>query len=128
MSSFIKTQRIGFLSLFILFSILRTNALFLLNAIHAIRVSNYIIHEIRINSRGENMFFLKNLKFLQNNLSLAELSRKTNISYRTLQDIYANNSNNPKADTLIKISQSYNISIDKLLLCDLEKELEEKQQ
>lgn len=74
------------------------------------------------------MFFLKNLKFLQNNLSLAELSRKTNISYRTLQDIYANNSNNPKADTLIKISQSYNISIDKLLLCDLEKELEEKQQ
>ena len=66
------------------------------------------------------MFFLKNLKYLQNDMSLMEFSKKLNISYRTLQDIYARNSNNPKADTLIKIKLAFNISIDDLLLKDLE--------
>lgn len=68
------------------------------------------------------MFFLKNLKFLQGKMKLTELSSKTNISYRTLQDIYKNNSNNPKADTLIKLKEAFNISIDDLLLKDLELE------
>ena len=66
------------------------------------------------------MFFIKNLKFLQKNYTLKEFSRITNIPYRTLQDIIANNANNPKADTLIKIKLAFNISIDDLLLKDLE--------
>lgn len=67
------------------------------------------------------MYFFKNLQFLTKSMSLAEFSRKTNISYRTLQDIFANQSNNPKADTLIKLKYALNISIDDLLLKDLSK-------
>lgn len=65
------------------------------------------------------MFFLKNLKHLQGNMTLAEFSRITNIPYRTLQDIFAKSSNNPKADTLIKLKKTFNISIDSILLEDL---------
>lgn len=68
------------------------------------------------------MFFLKNLKFLQNNMKLSDFSKITKISYRTLQDIFARESNNPKADTLIKLKEAFNISIDDILLKDLEKE------
>lgn len=74
------------------------------------------------------MYFLKNLKYLQKDMSLAELSRLSNIPYRTLQDIYSRNSNNPKADTLIKLKLAFNISIDDLLLKDLEKDQMEEQQ
>lgn len=68
------------------------------------------------------MFFLKNLKYLQNEMSLMEFSRFTKIPYRTLQDIYSKQAENPKADTLLKLKEAFNISIDDLLTKDLARE------
>lgn len=68
------------------------------------------------------MFFLKNLIYLKKDMSLKEFSRITDIPYRTLQDIFKNEASNPKIETLLKLRKCFNVSIDDLLLKDLEKE------
>ena len=56
------------------------------------------------------------------NISKNELSKIGNIPYMTLSDIINGKNDNPKSDTLIKLRKTLNISIDDLLLKDLEEE------
>ena len=64
-------------------------------------------------------YFIKNLKYLtKNEIKQSELARILNISRQSVSDLI--NSKDPKASTLIKISNIYNIPIDNLLKIDLE--------
>lgn len=65
------------------------------------------------------MLFSKNMKYLtKEKIKQSELARILNISRQSVSDLI--NSKDPKASTLIKISEIYNVSIDDLLKKDLE--------
>ena len=65
------------------------------------------------------MLFNKNMKYLtKERIKQSELARILNISRQSVSDLI--NSNDPKASTLIKISDIYKVSIDDLLRKDLE--------
>lgn len=67
------------------------------------------------------MLFNKNMKYLtKTKIKQSELARILNISRQSVSDLI--NSNDPKASTLLKINEIYNVSIDDLLKKDLEKE------
>lgn len=65
------------------------------------------------------MLFSKNMKYLtKEKIKQSELARILNISRQSVSDLI--NSKDPKASTLIKISDIFNVSIDDLLKKDLE--------
>lgn len=65
------------------------------------------------------MLFNKNMKYLtKERIKQSELARILNISRQSVSDLI--NSKDPKASTLIKISDIYKVSIDDLLRKDLE--------
>ena len=65
------------------------------------------------------MLFSKNMKYLtKEKIKQSELARILNISRQSVSDLI--NSKDPKASTLIKISEIFNVSIDDLLKKDLE--------
>ncbi len=65
------------------------------------------------------MKFNKNMKYLtKEKIKQSELARILNISRQSVFNLI--NSKDPKASTLIKISEIYNIPIDDLLKKDLE--------
>jgi len=68
------------------------------------------------------MFFNENLKFLTKNTEINQnqLAIKLGITRQAITTLLA--TKDPRASTLIKLSEIYNISIDKLLLIDIEKE------
>ena len=69
------------------------------------------------------MYFTKNLKFLTSTTETNQnqLAKKLNIKRQSITTMLK--TEDPKASTLIKISQIYKISIDDLLLKDLEQEV-----
>ncbi len=67
------------------------------------------------------MFFNKNMKYLtKSKIKQIELARILKISRQSISALM--NSKDPKASTLLKISEIYGISIDDLLKKDLESE------
>lgn len=74
------------------------------------------------------MYFNKNLKYLMkiNNMSQSDLARKLDTSRQNINQIM--NTEIPKVQTLIKLKEFFNISIDDLLLKDLSNEQKEEQQ
>lgn len=68
------------------------------------------------------MFFNKNLKFLMkiNNLNNNQLASKLGITRQSITDLVK--TLDPRASTVIKLSNIFNVSIDDLLLKDLEEE------
>lgn len=68
------------------------------------------------------MFFKENLKYLTKNTEINQnrLASILGISRQSITSLL--NTDNPRANTLIKISQIYNVSIDDLLNKDLSKE------
>lgn len=68
------------------------------------------------------MYFNSNVKQLckNNSISQNKLSELLNTTRQSLNGIL--NANNPRADTLIKIANIFDVSIDDLLLKDLSKE------
>ncbi len=67
------------------------------------------------------MMFEKNMKYLtKTKITQSELSRILKISRQSANDIV--NSKDPKASTLLKLSEIFNVSIDDLLKKDLELE------
>lgn len=68
------------------------------------------------------MYFLKNLNYLlkKENLNKNRLSIKLNVSRQYMTDLFK--TENPTAKTLVKLKEIFNISIDDLLLKDLEAE------
>lgn len=68
----------------------------------------------------------KNLIFLLKKMQISkqELSKLCKIPYMTLSDIIKGTTKDPRISLIINISLSLNISIDDLLLKDLEKENE----
>lgn len=73
------------------------------------------------------MYFNKNLKYLMkiNNMSQSDLARKLDTSRQNINQIM--NTEIPKVQTLIKLKEFFNISIDDLLLKDLSNEHKEEQ-
>ena len=66
-------------------------------------------------------YFSKNLRFLtKTKINQNQLSILLNISRQAIGSLLK--TNDPRASTLIKISQIYNVSIDDLLTKDLENE------
>lgn len=65
------------------------------------------------------MFLKNNLLFLKKSNSFQTLSELTKIPKTTLCDITTGLNQNPKLDVLIKISQTFNITIDDLVFKDL---------
>ena len=61
--------------------------------------------------------FLKNLVKLRKEKRLTQegLARKANISYHTLLKIENGRIHNPKVETIIKLAEALEISVDKLL-------------
>ena len=61
--------------------------------------------------------FLKNLAKLRKEKGFTQegLARKANISYHTLIKLESGGIRNPKADTILKLSEALAISTDKLL-------------
>lgn len=68
------------------------------------------------------MFYSKNMKYLTKTrgINQNQLALKLEITRQSINTMI--NATDPKASTLIKISRIYNITIDDLLLKDLEKE------
>ncbi len=68
------------------------------------------------------MFFKENLKYLTKNTEINQnkLASILGISRQSITSLL--NTDNPRANTLLKISQIYNVSIDDLLKKDLSKE------
>lgn len=56
-----------------------------------------------------------NIKKYLENTNLMEFSRKHNINYRTLQEIYYKHTLNPRIDILYKIAKALNIKVDDLI-------------
>ncbi len=72
-------------------------------------------------------YFTKNLKFLTKaKINQNQLSHLMNITRQSITSLLK--TNEPRASTLIKISDIYNVSIDDLLRKDLEIELTEDKQ
>lgn len=59
----------------------------------------------------------ENIKKYRKKLGLTQeaLSRKTEISYNTITKLEAGTSSNPRMDTLLKLSEALEISVDKLI-------------
>lgn len=72
------------------------------------------------NSKGFDIFFQTNLKFLiqKRKIKRALLSNEVNIPIKSI-DAYENRSVNPKFDSLIKLADFFNVSIDDLIRKDL---------
>ena len=68
------------------------------------------------------MFLLNNLKFLFKNKDKKAFCELNKIPYRTFQDVYLGKTKDPRLSFIISISKAINISIDKLIFNDLEKE------
>ena len=68
------------------------------------------------------MFFKENIKYLTKNTEINQnkLASILGISRQSITSLL--NTDNPRANTLLKISQIYNVSIDDLLKKDLSKE------
>lgn len=67
------------------------------------------------------MYFVQNMKYLtRTKIKQSDLARLLNISRQAVLLIV--NSKDPKASTLIKLSEIFNVSIDDLLKKDLEVE------
>lgn len=68
------------------------------------------------------MYYNSNLNFLMkmNSLNKNQLSLILKVSRQNIQQLVT--TQDPKASTLIKLSQIFNVSIDDLLLKDLENE------
>lgn len=68
------------------------------------------------------MFFKENLLYLikTNNYKKIKLAEKLGITRQAITDLMK--TTDPRASTIIKISKLFNVSIDDLLLKDLEKE------
>lgn len=68
------------------------------------------------------MYYKNNILYLMkiNNLNKNQLSFKLNITRQAIQHLI--DSQNPTATTLIKLKEIFNVSIDDLLLKDLENE------
>ncbi len=66
------------------------------------------------------MFYTKNLKYLTKNtpINQNQLAQKLGITRQSINKMI--NAEDPKASTLLKISEIYNVSIDLLLKADLE--------
>lgn len=65
------------------------------------------------------MYFVQNMKYLtRTKIKQSDLARLLNISRQAVLLIV--NSKDPKASTLIKLSEIFNVSIDDLLKKDLE--------
>lgn len=61
--------------------------------------------------------YLKNLAKLRKERGLTQegLARKANISYHTLIKLESGKIKNPKIETILKLSEALNISLDKLV-------------
>ena len=61
--------------------------------------------------------YLKNLKELrkQKGWTQERLARESNISYHTLIKLEQNNINNPKIETVIKLADALEVSLDELV-------------
>jgi len=61
--------------------------------------------------------YLKNLREFrkQKGWSQERLAREANISYHTLIKLEQNNIKNPKIETVIKLADALNVSLDKLV-------------
>lgn len=70
-----------------------------------------------LNCKGvKTIFLLENLYFLKKKYKLRwnEIAEKSNISYRTLQDIIYKDTINPSIDTVDKLAKFFNVTIDEL--------------
>ena len=66
------------------------------------------------------MFLQQNLAFLTKNIgNLKNFCSSKGLKYRTFQDLLYGSRTNPRADTLIELSDAFNVSIDDLLKKDL---------
>lgn len=70
---------------------------------------------------GNKMFFVKNLNFLTKNskINQNQLAAKLSISRQSINNMLRKDDLDPKASTIIKIAEVYNLTIDDLLLKDL---------
>lgn len=68
------------------------------------------------------MYFNSNLKFLMklNNMSQVDLAKKMDTTRQNVNQIMS--TEYPKVQTLLKLKEIFNVSIDDLLLKDLSKE------
>lgn len=68
-----------------------------------------------------NMFFVKNLNYLTKNseINQNQLASRLGISRQSINNMLRKEDLDPKASTIIRIAEIYNISIDNLLLKDL---------
>lgn len=73
---------------------------------------------------GEIMFFISNLVYLTKNkdINQNQLASKLGISRQSINNMLRKKDLDPKASTIIRIAEIYNLSIDDLLLKDLSAE------